>query len=238
MARRQARARQHQPRAALRDRDRDARCRRSPSPRPDRRGLARAQVPAGVVVVGALRRPASPDRRWNSTLTRARASVELIGAHALGDRRRHARPHPHALTGVLALEVTRHVVQLRQDRAAVVGHQQLHALELSAERALDPLAQLLAALAGERGHEHGIAVGGGHRPAVVVVQLVDLVQHEQRRLVAGADLVQHLVHRAHHLLQLVLGYRGVRDVQDQVGVHGLLERRLERLHQLVRAACG
>ncbi len=195
--------------------------------------LARRSQPASCVV-GALRRPCLAGQALKlDSHSRRRASVELIGAHALGDRRRHARPHLHAFTGVLALEVTRHVVQLRQDRAAVVGHQQLHALQLSAERALDPLPQLLAALAGERGHEHGIAVGGGHRPAVVVVQLVHLVQHEQRRLVAGADLVQHLVHRAHHLLQLLLGHRGVRDVQDQVGVHGLLERRLERLHQLV-----
>ena len=48
---------------------------------------------------------------------------------------------------------------------------------------------------------------------------------------AGADLGEHLAHRGD--LALRVGVRAVDHVQDQVGVGDLLQRRAERLDQLV-----
>ena len=80
----------------------------------------------------------------------------------------------------------------------------------------------------------------GCRPAslapLLLVEQVGLVEDEQARLVAGPDLLEHLVDRLHVGDPPLLRRRGVDHVEDQVGEHGLLERRLERLDQLVRAA--
>ena len=72
-----------------------------------------------------------------------------------------------------------------------------------------------------------------HLGALVLVEQVGLVEDEQARLLAGADLLQHLVDRLHVGQPPLLRRGGVDDVQDQVGEHGLLQRRLERLDQLV-----
>ena len=69
--------------------------------------------------------------------------------------------------------------------------------------------------------------------ALLLVEQVGLVEHQQPRLLAGADLLQHLVDRVHVGAPPLLGRRGVDHVEDQVGEHGLLQRRLERLDQLV-----
>ena len=61
-----------------------------------------------------------------------------------------------------------------------------------------------------------------------------LFMHQQPRAVARPGLVEHVVHRGEHLVQLALRHRGVGHVHDQVGAERLLERRGERLHQLVR----
>ena len=113
----QAGARQHQARVALRDRDRDAGADARPLPRADRRGLGRAQVPAGVVLVRALGRA----RRVGEPLEldaslRRRAPVQLV-AGACARRPPPARA-PCTRTpsrGVLALEVAGHA------RAAPTG---------------------------------------------------------------------------------------------------------------------
>ena len=69
--------------------------------------------------------------------------------------------------------------------------------------------------------------------AAVVVQQVDLVQRQQPRPLAGADLVEHVVDGRQLGGQLVLRGRGVRHVQDQVRGQRLLERRAEGLDQLM-----
>ena len=90
------------------------------------------------------------------------------------------------------------------------------------------------AVAVEGGDEHRLGVAQQDLAALVFGEQVGLVEHEQPRPLAGADLLQHLVDRP-HVGQLALVRRGrVDDVEDQVGEHGLLQRRLERLDQLVR----
>ena len=50
---------------------------------------------------------------------------------------------------------------------------------------------------------------------------------------SGADLVQDAVDRAQHLVELLLGRRGVDDVQDEVGQPRLLQRGAEGVDELV-----
>ena len=61
---------------------------------------------------------------------------------------------------------------------------------------------------------------------------VDLVEHHQHRLVGHAQFVEHHVHR----LDLFLRLRrtDIHDMQQQVGLDDLLERRLESIDQVVR----
>ena len=69
--------------------------------------------------------------------------------------------------------------------------------------------------------------------ARAVVEQVGLVEHEQARLVAGADLLERLLDGVAHDLQLLLRRRGVEHVHQQVGAARLLERRGEGVDQLV-----
>ena len=61
---------------------------------------------------------------------------------------------------------------------------------------------------------------------------VGLVDDDQLGHLVGADLGEHLAHGGE--LALGVGVRPVDDVQDQVGVGDLLQRRAERLDELVR----
>ena len=69
--------------------------------------------------------------------------------------------------------------------------------------------------------------------AALVVERVGLVEHEQARAVAGADLLEDVVDGAQHLVHLLLGHGGVDDVQDEVGDARLLQRRAEGVDELV-----
>ena len=98
---------------------------------------------------------------------------------------------------------------------------------MASRRSVEALPRLARHLDGVREPERQLA-------AALVVEQVDLVQGQQARRVARADLVEHVVDGGHHLVHLLLGHRGVHDVHDQVGAERLLERRREGLHQLVR----
>ena len=65
---------------------------------------------------------------------------------------------------------------------------------------------------------------------------VGLVDDDDLAQVAGADLAEHLADGGE--LALRVGVRAVDDVQQEVGVADLLQRRAERLDQLVRQATG
>ena len=70
-----------------------------------------------------------------------------------------------------------------------------------------------------------------HQPRRLVGE-VGLVEHDLLGHVARTDLGDHLAHGRE--LRGGIGVGGVDDVQDEVGVLHLLQRRAERLHQLVR----
>ncbi len=80
---------------------------------------------------------------------------------------------------------------------------------------------------------HRVRVGEFDLVALVVVQQVGLVEDQEARLLPRPDLLQHLVDRVHVDHPPLFGLGGVDDVDDQVGQRRLLERRLERLDQLV-----
>ena len=94
--------------------------------------------------------------------------------------------------------------------------------------------QLLEALAGLGGDEHRVRVAEGELAAALVVEDVGLVEDEHARRVAGVDLLQDVLDGLGHRDELLLGRRGVDDVQDQVGEPRLLQRGGERVHELMR----
>ena len=131
------------------------------------------------------------------------------------------------------LQLPRHLVQLVQAAALAVGDQQLDLGQGLGERRLDPLAQLVQPLAGERRDHRRVGMAQFDLVALVVAQQVGLVEDEEARLLPRPDLLQHLVDRVHVEHPSLFGLGGVDDVHDQVGQRRLLERRLERLDQLV-----
>ena len=107
-------------------------------------------------------------------------------------------PDDDAVRRVLALElVAGHSWSSARRAALAVGQQQLDVREAALELLLDALAQLLDALARERAQTR--IAPGWRKPTSSrrsVVQRVGLVEHEQARLLAGADLVEDVVDRA------------------------------------------
>ena len=71
-------------------------------------------------------------------------------------------------------------------------------------------------------------------PGVGGIQQVDLVEDEQPRRRVSADLLEDRVHRRNRLAPPALGLGRVHDVDDEIGEDRLLERRLERLDELMR----
>ena len=92
------------------------------------------------------------------TLGRAPRLTRVVALEARRHRRRHARLHEHALGRVLAHQVARDFVQLGEAVALAVGQQQLDVAQRAGELRLDPLAQLLEPLAGERRDEQAVGV--------------------------------------------------------------------------------
>src|SRR6202043_1538092 len=76
-----------------------------------------------------------------------------------------------------------------------------------------------------------VAVDGAH--AREVVEQIRLVENEQPRALAGADLLERVLDGAHHRGDLPFGGARAANVQDQRRTAGLLERRRERVDQLV-----
>ena len=88
-------------------------------------------------------------------------------------------------------------------------------------------------LAGRGRDEDPVRVAEAQLLAALFVDPVGLVEHEQPGPLARSDLVEDVVDRAQHQDHLVLVHRGVDDVDDQVGEARLLERRAERVDELV-----
>jgi hypothetical protein len=124
-------------------------------------------------------------------------------------------------------------VQLGQPAALAVGQQQVDRAEQALELLLDAVAQRVDALAGQGADEDRFGVAEAELAAALVGQRVGLVEHEQRRALAGADVVEHVLDGVLHLHQVVLVGAGVDDVDDEVGQPRLLQRGAEGLDELV-----
>ena len=110
----------------------------------------------------------------------------------------------HAVGGLRALEVSGDLVELGQAAALGEGQQQVDAPQRLAELLLDPLAQRVEALARDGGDEHRLGMAEAELLAALGVHRVRLVEDEQPRALARADLLEHLVDGPDHLLHLLL----------------------------------
>jgi len=146
---------------------------------------------------------------------------------------RHLGPHEHTILPLGPGQVASHLVQLMQPRALAVGDEQLDLGQGVFECPLDPLPQCLDALVGQRGDQHRPRMAQQRLAAPVFVEQVDLVEHQQARLVARADLLQHRIDRLEVRKPALLGRCCIDHLQDQVGEDRLLEGCLEGLDQLV-----
>ncbi len=119
-------------------------------------------------------------------------------------------------------------------RALGVGDQQLHRRRVSSKDAAIGVEQLLDPSAVERRDQHRARDGASSDLGALLVEQVELVEDDQPRRVAHADLLQHSSTARIATARPLLRRGRVDDVEDQVGDHGLLERRLERLDELMR----
>jgi hypothetical protein len=120
----------------------------------------------------------------------------------------------------------------RDDRAAVVGHEQLELDVRLRQQVGDPLLQLGDPLAGAGRDEERIRREPAQHEPRGLVDEVGLVEHDDLGQVARAGLADHIAHGRH--LRGRIRMRAVDHVHDQVGLADLLERRAERLHELMR----
>ena len=209
---------------------------------------ARVEVEPGV----ARRGRGSAAARVRSRVTRAprRHAVEARSAGRASRRRSTARSleavqlsaaGTRAWTGrrrlaSVALQVAGDLVQLVQRAALRVGDQQLDLGAASprrpprSARAARPAPRRSSA---ETSTASRVARAAASR-ALVVVQQVGLVEDEQPRLLAGADLLEHLVdRRASSASRRSSGAEASTTCTIRSASDRLLERRLERLDQLV-----
>ena len=124
-------------------------------------------------------------------------------------------------------------MQLRQAAAVRVGDEQVQRSQRVRELVLQANAQLLQALCALTAHQHRVGVREAQLLAGVLVEQVDLVEHQQARALLRADLLQRLLHRPLHDLALGLRHGGVEHVHELLRAARLLERRRERVDQLV-----
>ena len=150
---------------------------------------------------------------------------------------RSGRPRADEDTvGTILAELDRRAesVERRDDVAALVRHEELHDLEPRFEPLGYPAAERVETLAGfgrdlERAREAILET-----LACLVVDAIDLVEHELDRQLACADLRQHALDGLHHQVDVSLVCRRVDDVQDEVGDQRLFQCGREALDELVR----
>ncbi len=89
-----------------------------------------------------------------------------------------------------------------------------------------------------RGDERRVGVAEGELAAALVVERVGLVEHEHARLSLGADLLEDVLDRARHRVSSSSGALASTTCSSRSARLRLLERRGERVDELMRAACG
>ena len=226
---------------ALGNRDREARRHERPLARCELDALAgRRSSPASPEYArdGQHRLLANPpDGKLDHALSRCVGLGDQVRREAAKLVARQSRDDQHAVGRVLALvDRSAERVQLGEPAALLVGQKQPHGLEPAGEALRDPRLQLLEPLPRRRRDLKRAGEPILEPPAADLVDTVDLVQHELDRQVRGADLVEHVLDRGDHRIELVLGGRGIGDMEHKVGDERLLERRREAFDELVRQA--
>jgi len=124
------------------------------------------------------------------------------------------------------------VVERTEDVASFVGHEEGSFDGPGVECPAGGPAEVVESRARPGRHDHRAGVELGEPPDGLGIGGVDLVEHEELRIVGGADLGQHRANR----LDLRVGIRvgGIDDVEQEIGVGDLLERRMEGLDELMR----
>src|SRR6476646_808831 len=152
---------------------------------PSRRTVTCSSSIAGAVTMAATLAGGSDAAAVLVAVAHGEARVAL--GHCGGD----AAADAHALGSVGALQVARDLVQLGQAPALGERQQQVDAAQRLAEGALDAVAERFEPLAGQRRHDDPVGMGEAQILAALVVDRVALVEDEQPRALAGADLVEH-----------------------------------------------
>ncbi len=126
-------------------------------------------------------------------------------------------------------------MELGDQLPLAVGDEHSDGHHLLAQHVVDGAQQIIHPLAGQGADGHRVGVVGqgllqlapglGIRP----IQPVDLVQGSDHRLVPCPQLLQHLLHRGHLLVAVVVG--DVHHVEEQVRLVDLLQRGPEGGHQ-------
>src|SRR6478609_3337667 len=153
-----------------------------------------------------------------------------VGFHGRGDL--GAEPGP--LGHVLALEDLALLVEARDEVTALVGHEDLDLDVRLRQLVVDEGAQVVQAGAGAGRHGDAVLLVAAEPVEHLRVGDGGLVDDDDLLDLVTADLGEHLAHGRD--LPLGVGVRAVDDVQEQVGVADLLERRAEGLDELVRQA--
>ena len=126
------------------------------------------------------------------------------------------------------------LVQLRQLPPILVGKEQVDRFEAVGETLGDSVAQLVEPFAGQRGDLDRVGKAVGEASAPQYVSRVDLVDDDLDRKVIGTDVVQNGGNRCRLLIEAVVRYRSVDDVQDEIRDECLLERGREPFDELGR----
>ena len=142
-----------------------------------------------------------------------------------------ATPNDGAVAGVLERLDLAVLVEPVDEVAAGIGHQRLELHARPRQVGLDHGQRLADTLAGLGADHDGVRLALPEAGQHERVGGVGLVDHDDLGHLVGVDLGEHLAHRGD--LTLGVGVGAVDDVEDQVGVGDLLQRRPERLDQLV-----
>ena len=144
----------------------------------------------------------------------------------------HSGLHQRAVGQVLQEQRLALAMDPVDEVAPVPGHQ-CGDLELRARKSLfDHGTQPIQTLPGTGRHDDCIRVLTLQHRQHVRICLIHLVDHQLLGAVSRPDLGKHLPHRRD--LALRIWVRAVHHVQQEVGVHGLLQCRPERLNQVRR----
>ena len=241
MLRREARARLHVARVAVRDRDGEPRRHERTRARRELDALAGREVHPRVAAVRARRDDSAvahlldlePDRH-------ALSRCERDSATRNGANRRSSRRGRRAITstpsGVSSRSSTgAPSAYSSASRAAVrIRDEQPDALPAILEPARQLGLQLLEPLAGQRRHLRRVREAVREPAAPERIDAVDLVQHDHDGQLRRADLVQHVADRVALPVLLVVERRGIDHVEHDVGDERLFERRREPFDEVVR----